>query len=262
VVPTEVEIRVSGTRRQLLTLGFKRVDVVVDLTGARPGRQRISLSSNNVRIPSGIDRRNITVISPTLVDLALERVVTRRVQPALTTLGVVTSNLVMMDDGLTIAPSWITIRGPESTVDRIRTIPTRPLDLTRIRESGDRELLLDFDETLIECDPDRVTVTVQVGDKGQRVLVNVPPTVLVDSDDIDAVVLPNAVSLTLEGPVSMLDTLSSGDVSVLLNLSGKRLAQYTMAPEVILPPGLELVGMSVDSLIVRLSEKNSGSEKK
>jgi len=119
---------------------------------------------------------------------------------------------------------------------------------------------LDFDPALLDCTPGEVTVTVSVSVKGQRVLANVPPTVLVDSDDVDAVVLPNAVSLTLEGPVAMLDTLASGDVSVLLNLTGRPIDQYTLAPEVIVPAGVELVGISVDSLIVRLSER-SGSSK-
>lgn len=254
-VTDRVEIRVTGTRRQLLTLGFKRVHALIDLSGARPGRQRVTLSPGNIQIPSGMDRRNVSVISPSFVDLQIERLVTKRVQASLTTAGRISDDLVMLDDGLSLEPAWITVRGPESTVGRVRTIPTRPFDLARVRESTTRAVALDFDPTLLQCDPREVTVTVEVSEKGQRVLANIPPTVLVDSDDLDAVVMPNAVSITLEGPVAMLDTLSSGDVSVLLNLTGRSAAQYTLAPEVIVPAGIELVGISVDSLIVRLSDR-------
>lgn len=251
-LPKNVEIRVTGTRRQLLVMGFKRVHAVIDLSGARPGPRRVSLNSSNVRLPGGIDRRNVTVISPSSVDLNLERLDTRRVQAALTTTGSIPEDLVLLDGGLTISPTWITVRGPASTLSRLKSIPTKPFDLGDLRNPG-REVELEFDPSLLSCEPDRVLVTAKVAAKGERVIANVPPTILVDSDDLEAVVLPNTLSLTVEGPAAMLDTLSSGDVSVLLNLTGQPPAQYTMAPEVMLPPGVTLVGMSVDSLIVRLS---------
>ncbi|MCH7549563.1 MAG: hypothetical protein IH969_08535 [Candidatus Krumholzibacteriota bacterium] len=173
-------------------------------------------------------------------------------QAALTTTGSVPEDLVLLDGGLTISPTWITVRGPASTLSRLKSIPTKPFDLGDLRNPV-REVELEFDPSLLSCEPDRVLVTAKVAAKGERVIANVPPTILVDSDDLEAVVLPNTLSLTVEGPAAMLDTLSSGDVSVLLNLSGQPPAQYTMAPEVMLPPGVTLVGMSVDSLIVWLS---------
>jgi len=99
---------------------------------------------------------------------------------------------------------------------------------------------------------------VRVSEKGERVLANVPPTVLVDSEDYQATVTPNTVTLTLVGPRAVLDTLSSGDVSVLLNLSGLGEERYRMVPEIILPPGVELTAVSVDSLVVDVV-KNPGA---
>jgi hypothetical protein len=51
----------------------------------------------------------------------------------------------------------------------------------------------------------------------------------------------------------MLDTLSSGDVSVLVDLSGRSPGQYTLAPEVIVPDGVEKYLMNVDSLRIVVS---------
>lgn len=135
-------------------------------------------------------------------------------------------------------------------VERIKTIPTEMLDLNKIKESIERDVALDFDRNRLQCQPDRVKMSVRVSQKSTRILANVPPTVLVDSEDYDARVFPGTVSLTLEGPRALLDTLSSGDVSVLLNLSGKDEARYKLAPEIILPPGVNLAEVSVDSLIV------------
>jgi hypothetical protein len=73
------------------------------------------------------------------------------------------------------------------------------------------------------------------------------------------VVIPSAVTLTLTGPKAVLDTLSSGDVSVLLNLGGLSEARYRIAPEVILPPGVELLSMDVDSLTVEISRRDAAN---
>jgi YbbR domain-containing protein len=154
---------------------------------------------------------------------------------------------------LELMPSWAIIRGAASRVARVESVPTEVLDLSRIRSSIDRDLGLDYDRSLFVCNPDRVNVSAVVSERGQRVLANVPPTVLVDSDDYIARVFPGTVSLTLEGAAPVLDTLSSGDISVLLNLSGRAPDRYRLAPEVILPPGIVLVGMSVDTLTVEIS---------
>ena len=87
-------------------------------------------------------------------------------------------------------------------------------------------------------------------ERWERVLANVPPTVLIDSEEFVVTIVPNTVALTVTGPRTVLDTLRSGDVSVLLNLGGLGEARYRMAPEIILPPGVELSHISVDSLTV------------
>jgi YbbR domain-containing protein len=254
-IPSQVEISVRGTKRQLLTMGFKRVHLVIDLTGAEPGRQRVTLTSNHIRLPGGIDRRQVSVISPGNVDLNLESIVSKRVEVALATTGAVPDHLVLMGETIRVEPTHTTIRGAATRVAKITSVSTEPLDLDlgRARSPFERELALMFDRDRYTCDPDHVTVTAVVNERGQRVLANVPPTVLVDSDDYVARVFPSTVSLTLEGASPVLDTLSSGDVSVLLNLSGRPPDRYRLAPDVILPAGVVLAGMSVDTLTVQIS---------
>lgn len=258
-VPEHAEVRVSTTRRQLLTMGFKRVHAVVDMSSARTGSQRITLSpSNLVRLPSGVDRRNVTVISPSMLDIEVERVETRQVPVALSTMGSVPSDIVLLDGGPVINPGWVTVRGPASTVLRLKNVTTQTLDLTKVRESIERQMSLDYDPRLITCEPSQVMVSLRVSERRERVLANLPATVLVDSEDVDAEVFPTTISITVEGPAAVLDTLSSGDVSVLVNLGGKAPSTYTLAPEIILPPGVSLAAMSVDSLVVRITRADAG----
>jgi YbbR domain-containing protein len=259
-VPEYVEITIACSKLRKTLTRFKQFKLALNLAEFGPGRQRIALTPRQVRLPDGIDHRDVSDIKPIAIDIRLEELLNRRVQVTLASSGTISENLVLLDGALSITPSWVYIKGPASAVQHIRSVTTETLDLGKIRDSFERELPLVFDRARFECDPDRVTVTVKVSERGQRVLANVPPTVLIDSEDYSASVTPRNVTLTLTGPRAVLDTLKSGDVSVLLNLGGLAEARYRMAPEIILPPAVELTAMSVDSLtveIVKNAEPNS-----
>jgi len=249
-IPRVVEIEVTTSHLIRMWTGFTRFALVLDVSEAAPGHQRVSLTSRQIQLPDYIGYHNVAVRDPRSIDLRLERLVTKRVKVTLATAGAIPEDLVLLDGALAISPSWITVTGPASVVQNINSVTTESLDLARIKESVDRDLAVKIEGDRFRCEPDRVTVTVRVDERGDRVLANVPPTVLLDSDDFTATVIPNTVTLTLSGPRAVLDTLTYGDVSVLLNLGGLGEARYRMAPEVILPPGLVLTEMSVDSLIV------------
>ena len=251
-VPATASIRVTTTRRQLIALGFQRLAVVADVSGFEVGRQRLTLSGDHVRGAGDLEPGRVAVLAPSVLEVSLEPLASRRLQVSLAAAGVLPSNVVFENDGLVIEPAWVTVRGPASIIERLQHVTTETLELARIRETTTRELDLDCDPRTFACEPDRVTVTLRVSPRVERVLANVPPTVLLDSDDVDAVVEPEAVSLTLQGPASVLDTLSSGDVSVLVAVSGREPASWRVVPDVILPAGVRLVEISIDTLSVRL----------
>jgi YbbR domain-containing protein len=255
-MPGEAEVSITGTKRQLMLMGLKRMELLVDLSEAVPGRQRVSLTPRQIQLPSGFDYRNVRILEPLVIDVRLERLVSKRVNVDLQTTGSVRESLWLPEGAITISPSWVSIKGPASTVERVKSVKTEPLDLSKIKESFTKDLAIAVDGARFQCDPDHVAVSVQVDQLGERVFPNVPPTVLLDSEDYSATVTPNTVALTLAGPRAILDTLKYGDVSVLLNLGGLKESRYRMVPEVILPPGVVLLQMSSDTLTVRIG-KNS-----
>ncbi len=258
-LPARVEVRVTGTRRQILALGFRRVQGVLDLGGLGPGHHRITLSSANVELPNGFDRRNITVISPLAVDLTLERRVMRRIMVELTRSNELSKDLVAVGEGLRVEPEWVTVRGPESTVMRMRSVPTKPFDLSRVRESVEREVDLDFDPELVECDPAVVKVYATV-ERRERRGFNVPPTVLIDDRRLDYSIHPPTISLTVEGPKSIVDTLTTAGISVVVQPPRAREGTLRLAPEVIVPDGTQVVKQSIDSFTVRIVPAQDDAE--
>jgi len=251
-LPETAEVRVVASRRQLVTVGFRRMSVVTDLSGFGPGRHRVSFGADAIRGLGSLAPGSVQVVSPDHVDIEVEPMAIRRVQVSLATTGELPPSVMPVEGGVDIEPAWVTIRGPASMLERIQHVSTRALDLTRVRETVQRDIALDVDRHIFTCDPARVNLTMRVSERGERVLANVPPTVLLDSDEMEVEIEPRAVSLTLEGPAAVLDTLSSGDVSVLLSLAGRRPATYRMIPEIILPPGVRLTASSADTLLVRV----------
>lgn len=251
-VPSTADIRITATRRQLVALGFQRLAVVADVSGFEVGRQRLTLSGDHVRGAGNLAPGRVAVLAPSVLEVALEPLASRRLQVSLATTGAFPSSVILEHAGLTIEPAWVTVRGPASIIERLQHVTTETLELARIRDTTTREVDLDCDPRAFACEPDRVTVTLRVSPRAERVLANVPPTVLLDSDDVDAAVEPEAVTLTLQGPASVLDTLSSGDVSVLVVVGGREPASYRVVPDVILPAGVRLLDISADTLSVRL----------
>jgi YbbR domain-containing protein len=251
-LPASADVRITATRRQMVALGFQRLVVVADLSGFGPGRQRVPLTGNDVRGIGGLEPGRVQVLTPAVLEVELEPLASRRLQVSLATLGELPAGLVLVESGVSIDPAWVTVRGPVSRVEALQHVSTEPIDLSRVRDSGTRDAELMCDDEGLLCDPDRVAVHFRVSPRGERVLPNVPPTVLLDAADLEAVVEPATVSLTLEGPAAVLDTLSSGDVSVLLTVSGRAPAQRRIAAEVILPPGIRLAAISADTFDVRI----------
>ncbi|NIM18964.1 MAG: hypothetical protein GTO51_01105 [Candidatus Latescibacteria bacterium] len=247
--PEEAEITISGTKRELLYLSFRRIEIVVNLAAATPGRFRQRLSASNVVVRGGLDPRNVQIITPSSIDLFFERLSTKSVPVDLTVIGSVPTGYVLAESPK-IEPTVITIKGAATAVARQKSIPTKPLDLGRVRESFEREIEIDYDGTVFRCEPDRVTVSITVSELGERVLPNIPPTVLFDAEQYVAEVYPSAVSLTLAGLKTVLDTLSSGDVSILLDVSDKPPGRYTLVPDVIVPKGIGSYSLSEDSITV------------
>ena len=67
-------------------------------------------------------------------------------------------------------------------------------------------------------------------------------------------IFPKTVSITVHGPRAVLDTLSSGDFSILLDLDGKKAGTYVLAPDIIVPEGIASFTVDVDSIRVLLTD--------
>jgi YbbR domain-containing protein len=156
-IPTEVEISISGTRRELLFTSFRKITMMVNMARATSGRFTQRLAVSDILLPPGIEPGDVRVVSPTSVNTRLDRLVTKRLRANVILSGSLPADLLFnrVPDA---SPIWVEVTGPESLVKPMDKVPTRPVELSRVRESVNREVALDYDERSLTCVPDRVTV--------------------------------------------------------------------------------------------------------
>jgi len=247
-VPPSVEIAVRASRRDLLLMEFRRAAVMLNMSNAGPGRFTQRLSVSDIAFPPGVEPFRVRIVSPLLVDFDIEELATRRARVAVTLAGSL-PNDQLLGSVPEAEPDWVLVTGPENLVRRLDRVPTEPVDLSKIKESGAREVKID-PPPLVAAQPDKVRIQIEISERSTRVLSNIPPTVLLDEPTFSVEVVPKTLTLTLEGPKALLNSLSSKDVSILLDLSGKAPGRYRLAPEVIVPNGIVRYSLDIDSVRV------------
>jgi YbbR domain-containing protein len=152
-----VNVRLSGSKKAIRQLNPYMVDVQVDLSRRPPGMSDITLSSENVLAPDGLD---VVSLEPTTIHVDLEREITQRLPVVPRLAGKPAAGVVAQEPE--VFPSQVLVTGPESILARIESLSTPPILL------DGRSLT--FEESVPVVNPDPLIQVVQPA----KVTVRVP----------------------------------------------------------------------------------------
>jgi YbbR domain-containing protein len=151
-----VNVRLAGSKKAIRQLNPSMVDVQVDLSRRPAGMNDVTLSSENVMAPDGLD---VTSIEPNTIRLDLEREVTQRlpVFPKLT--GEPAAGSVVQEPE--VFPSQVLVTGPESILARVESLSTAPISLDGHALPFEESVAVAAPDPLIQIvQPARVTVRI------------------------------------------------------------------------------------------------------
>jgi len=151
-----VNVRLSGSKKAIRQLNPSMVDVQVDMSRRAPGLNEITLSSENVLAPDGLE---VTLIQPTTIRVDLEREITQRlpVFPKLT--GEPAAGAVVQEPE--VFPSQVLVTGPESILARVESLSTAPISLDGHAFPFEEMVTVVASDPLIQIvQPARVTVRI------------------------------------------------------------------------------------------------------
>jgi YbbR domain-containing protein len=226
-VPTTVDVRVRGGSGLLGRLGAGDVIAVLDLRTARPGRRLYTVTTEQMRVPFGID---VVQIVPSAIAMAFEPSATRQVKVVPAVDGRPAPGYIV--GSATVDPASVEIIGPESAVKRATEALTEPVSVSGAREPVREAVNVGMLEPSLRLKhPRSAIVTVQILPAPlERTLRHLPVHLRNLAPMLAAEANPTAVDVTVRGNREALNRVATDDVVAYIDLSGLGAGEYILPP--------------------------------
>lgn len=159
-----------------------------------------------------------------------------------------------------IDPPTVTISGKTANIQNIDSVATRPIDISGISASVTKTASLDLPEgTALLGDLERVTVKITVSSQtaSREIIVGLNYKNLASNLKVDSI-SPSQIKAQVSCPQNILDTLSSSNVVLNLDLSGKGAGSFNLdigPGQVSTPEGCSVSSVLPSSVSVTLGNK-------
>ena len=139
--PVTVELRLGGPAGEIIRLAREGTSVRVPITSIGSRDTVIMLQRDWVQLGQRIGL-TVESLSPPTLNVSFEPAVTRTVPLAMRVQGDLPQHLAFSND-LVINPQFVEVRGPESTLQGLDSLPLLPFDLGGVGESDGFTLAVD-----------------------------------------------------------------------------------------------------------------------
>lgn len=141
IAPVErVDVRLSGPRRVVSRASKLGIYIPLDLKGAAEGETTFELFTSDIKVP---ERITVTRVSPSSVNVFLERTIKKKVGIVLTVEGTPMDGFTALKPEL--IPDTMEIKGPRSQIRTISTLKTLPVSIEGAGEdvAGETSVVMD-----------------------------------------------------------------------------------------------------------------------
>jgi YbbR domain-containing protein len=224
-MPSTIDVRVRGSSGTLSRLSPTDVVAVVDLHGARPGRQLFHLTADQVRVPFGVE---VTQLTPASIALVFEATASRQVAVAPAVEGKPAPGFVI---GRIISdPAVVEVIGPESAVKRVSEAITETITITDAKTTVRESVTVGFLEPAVRLkQPRGVAVAVEIVPAPLERVVRGRPVHLQNlAPNLSARAIPAVVDVTLRGSRDSLNRAAADDITASVDLGGLGVGEYTL----------------------------------
>lgn len=247
-----VEVTVAGSARIIKVISSRDIQARIRIPEGSfvPGMPyELKLSPADFKLPAGVE---ILEVEPREILLNLEPLITRKVPVEIKFDSIDRLSPDYKIDRVSCAPTEVSVSGPASKVNELRTIATRPIPLDQtVTDSFDYGANLRPVED-IKISPVRVAARIEIARKySSRSFRNLSLQLLLppDKQEVWQVELPKslAVEVAVTGPESVLGTLQNVNLRPFLDLGELREpGTFDLAP------GCMIVGANDAEVQVRM----------
>lgn len=160
----EIEVTISGSRRQVMKIEKGDVTRQVDLVHAVPGTMVISNENHLISVPRGV---KVLRTQPDSIILSLDKLIQKQLVVKPVTKGTLAPHHVLR--GITMKPETISVTGPQAVLSQINELQTRVIDISGMDQPMQLQIPLELTpdlldligETSVTADLDIVEETVE-----------------------------------------------------------------------------------------------------
>lgn len=138
-IPSQVDVRISGPRTLLMNLDPKDLGIAVDLKGLQPGVTSFRRLEELFNLPGAL---KITRLSPSFVDVRLERIKDKRVPVKLVVSGAPAPGFELRE--IQLAPAEVLVEGAEGELKNVAQVETDPVEIEGVRDSFSLIVPIDY----------------------------------------------------------------------------------------------------------------------
>jgi YbbR domain-containing protein len=226
----EVEVTLTGSKRELDLLNGRDLVAYVDVSGMKPGERVVQLIPERVvkmDLPGGV---RIDSIEPNTIPLRLEPRVVREVEVEARLEGKVAEGFELR--AINITPNRVRVRGPASNVSELPKALTETIPLEGRKESfAVPQTAIDISDPKVDVIDTIVNVYLEIGE--QRIEKTFAGVAVREGGGAPA--RPETASVTVYGVRSVIDQLRAEQMQIVLDTG----EDGAITPRLALPPDLE-----------------------
>lgn len=211
--PSTVEVRLGGPPREIIRLAREGISIRVPVAQVGSRDSLVTLRREWVQLGqrSGL---NVESVSPANVRVSFEPAQTRLVPVSTRLVGRIRDHLALASD-IDVSPQLIRVRGPESRLEGLDSVPLEPFDLSEITRSGAFAVPVDTSGFLgASVVPQTATLDIRVEELVERVLDDIPVEAEAGPGEEEVVVEPATIQVRLAGARSIVTALDPSRLRV------------------------------------------------
>ena len=243
-----LEVRLLGSPTDLALVNNSKLFYRLDLSDLGFGVHSIPIRPGDISLAKGV---SIIHFHPKTLEITIDREIEKAIPIKLEVIGQVARGFRQTD--AVVRPQIIRIKGPETVLEGINEIRTKPVDITGLTDSFKKEIALAVDHQLDITLPDTsIVVEIAIESKiGTKIFDNLPITAV--NTPYRYRITPPNVHLTIKGAVTVLDTIDAErDIRVYLDLKDLEPGIYVRRALINLPVKTTLAGVEPQLFTVNL----------
>ena len=234
--PSRVDVRVRGPRTLLSSLDPTRVDLTVDLSGAKPGRRSYHIFPEQIVLPRGLQ---VSRIEPSEIAVEFSPVITREITVKPKLEG--TPGKGFKISLVSTYPQTVVLTGAAEELNQLEEVSTEPVPIKGRKKPFRVFVPLEVEEFhLTKIEPRRVEVAVDIVKHMVKRWLKEVPIEVVGAAEGTYTIKPNRIDLLVFGHEVSLDELKSSQIKVYLEASGLGPGKYRRRVIIDLPEEISL----------------------